>query len=39
VYFTAYSFIEGRPFGLQESRYQDNQAKSYIYLQASLVLE
>ncbi len=39
VYFTAYSFIEGRPFGLQESRYQENQAKSYIYLQAALVLE
>ncbi len=39
VSFTAYSFIEGREFGLRESRYQENVAKSYIYLQASMVLE
>lgn len=37
--FTAYSFIEGPEFGLPDSIYQSNTAKSYIYLQGSLVLE
>lgn len=39
AYFTAYSFIEGPEFGLPESIYQTNTAKSYIYLQAYMVLE
>jgi hypothetical protein len=37
--FSAYSFKEGPEFGLKESRYQDNVAPTYIYVQASLVLE
>lgn len=39
VYFIAYSFIQGREFGLRESIYQQNQADSYIYLQAAFILE
>jgi hypothetical protein len=39
VYFIAYSYIEGREFGLRESIYQTNQGNSYIYLQASMILE
>lgn len=38
-YFTAYSVIKGRYFGLPDSIYQSCQAKSYIYLQGYLVLE
>ena len=38
-YFTAYSIIKGPYFGLPDSIYQSNQAKSYIYLQGYLVLE
>ena len=37
--FTAYSVIKGPYFGLPDSIYQTNQASSYIYLQAYLVLE
>jgi len=37
--FTAYSYIEGPEFGLKDSKYQTNQAYSYIYLSASLILE
>jgi hypothetical protein len=37
--FSAYSYKEGPEFGLKESRYQDNVAPTYIYVQASLVLE
>ncbi|MCA9300516.1 MAG: hypothetical protein KDA28_15705, partial [Phycisphaerales bacterium] len=37
--FTAYSVIKGPYFGLPDSIYQSNQASSYIYLQAYLVLE
>lgn len=39
VYFVAYSYIEGREFGLRESIYQTNQGDSYIYLQGSMILE
>ena len=39
TYLTAYSFKEGPEFGLKDSRHQDNVADTYIYLQASLVLE
>lgn len=39
TYFTAYSIKEGPEFGLKESRHQDNVAQTYLYLQASLVLE
>ncbi|MCB9743229.1 MAG: hypothetical protein H6741_14405 [Alphaproteobacteria bacterium] len=39
VTFSAYSFIEGPPFGLRDSIYQENQSESYIYLQASMILE
>lgn len=39
VYFTAYSYIEGPEFGLKDSIYQENQAESYIYLQATMILE
>ncbi|MEC7242653.1 MAG: hypothetical protein VXW32_15585 [Myxococcota bacterium] len=35
----AYSYKEGPEFGLKDSRHQDNVAETYIYLQASLVLE
>lgn len=38
-YFTAYSVIKGDYFGLPDSIYQTNQAKSYIYLQGYMVLE
>jgi hypothetical protein len=37
--FSAYTYKEGPPFGLKESRHQDNVAPTYIYMQASLVLE
>lgn len=37
--FSAYSVIKGPYFGLPDSIYQTNQAKSYIYEQGSLVLE
>ena len=39
VYFIAYSYISGREFGLRDSIYQTNQAYSYIYFQASFILE
>jgi len=39
VSFTAYSYIEGPEFGLKDSKYQTNVAKSYIYLSASMILE
>jgi hypothetical protein len=39
TYLTAYSIKEGPEFGLKDSRHQDNVASTYIYLQASLVLE
>lgn len=39
VYFIAYSYIEGREFGLRDSIYQTNVANSYIYYQASFILE
>jgi hypothetical protein len=39
TYFTAYSYMEGPEFGLRESKHQDNVAPTYIYYQASLVLE
>ncbi|MCP4806657.1 MAG: hypothetical protein GY913_29145 [Proteobacteria bacterium] len=39
VYFIAYSYIEGREFGLRDSIYQTNVANSYIYFQASFILE
>ena len=39
VYFIAYSYIEGREFGLRDSIYQTNQGDSYIYLQGSMILE
>ena len=39
VYFIAYSFIEGPEFGLRDSIYQTNTAPSYIYLQASMILQ
>jgi len=39
VYFIAYSYIVGREFGLRDSIYQTNQADSYIYFQASFILE
>lgn len=38
-YFTAYSVIKGDYFGLPDSIYQTNQARSYIYLQGYMVLE
>jgi hypothetical protein len=31
--------MEGPEFGLRESKHQDNVAPTYIYYQASLVLE
>lgn len=39
VTFAAYSYIEGPEFGLRDSIYQTNQTESYIYLQASMILE
>lgn len=39
VTFTAYSYIEGPYFGFPFSTIQSNQSNSYIYLQASMVLE
>ncbi len=39
AYFTAYSIIEGPPFGLPDSIYQTSTLKSYIYFQGYLVLE
>jgi hypothetical protein len=39
AYFVAYSYIAGREFGLRDSIYQTNQADSYIYFQASFLLE
>jgi hypothetical protein len=35
----AYSFVQGREFGLPDSIYQTNQAISYIYLSQQMILE